>query len=219
MSADDQRKLARKAARGDEAATEALILTNLRFIIGRAAHIGRGQHLDALVQAGMIGMLEAIRRYRPSRSNGGAFITYAGYWVVLYMVNEFGKLKVGPVRVPRRLMKAYRDGRLPEDERSRVEAAFAGPAALLPKDTSETPTDAVDSRLDAAALMEHLGPRDQEIVRMRFMEELTEAEIARRFRLSRQRVDQIVGESITKMRRAAFFVPRASAWQTATATL
>lgn len=220
LPADEQRRLMVLAASGDEAATEAIIVTNMRFIIGQAMRLGRGQHVDALVQAGMIGMLVAIRRYRPERANGSTPITYAGYWVVLHMVNELGKLKAGAVRVPRRLMKAYRNGLLDDSQRAMVENSFARPAQITPNDACvPPPAAAVESKLDAAALMEHLGDRAQEIVRMRFLEDIPPADIARRFAITRQRVDQIVDESLAKMRRAAFFVPQASAWQTATATL
>lgn len=222
LPAAEQRKLAVRAHRGDDAAAEALIVANMRLIVSKAVVVGYGQHLDAIVQAGMVGMVEAIRRYNPKKANGSAFTTYAMYWVMLYMIQEHAKLKSSAIRIPRRHMKAYREGRLSESEAAATEAALQGSSRLSPNDAKvgTEAFDAVDSQIDSAALLEHLSPKERDVVELHYLQEWPQQEIARHYGISRQRVNQIVDESMEKMRRAAVFCRSATAtWATATAAL
>jgi len=76
----EERVLIQKAADGNKKAQEALVLGNLRFVINVAAlYRGQGMALAELVNEGNIGLLEAARRFDPSRDI--KFISYAVWWI------------------------------------------------------------------------------------------------------------------------------------------
>jgi RNA polymerase sigma-B factor len=62
---------------------------------------------------------------------------------------------------------------------------------------------AIESRLLIRALLEHLGPRERDIVRLRFFDELTQSEIAARVGLSQMQVSRLIRSSIDKLRALA----------------
>jgi RNA polymerase sigma-32 factor len=71
--------------RGDEQAAHALVRANLRYVVKIAGQYrGYGLGVADLVEEGNIGLLEAVKRYDPSR--GLRFMTYATYWVRAYVL-------------------------------------------------------------------------------------------------------------------------------------
>jgi len=66
---------------GDEKALEILIRSNLRFVISvcRQEFMGQGMTLPELVSEGVLGLLEGIQRFDPTR--GRKLITYAVWWI------------------------------------------------------------------------------------------------------------------------------------------
>jgi len=81
LDAEAERTLARAAQRGDAAARERLVLSNLRLVVyvvrEYTAHGSMGS-LD-LVQEGNLGLLRAIERFDPEK--GYRFSTYATWWI------------------------------------------------------------------------------------------------------------------------------------------
>jgi RNA polymerase sigma-B factor len=62
---------------------------------------------------------------------------------------------------------------------------------------------AIESGLLVRSLMQHLGNREQEIMRLRFADELTQSEIAARVGLSQMQVSRLIRSSIDKLRALA----------------
>src|SRR5215213_8214629 len=76
----EEKRLARKAVAGDEAAAERLVTANLRFVI---SYVKKYQHhgldLSELVAIGNEGLLKAVKKFDPEQ--GVKFISYAVWWV------------------------------------------------------------------------------------------------------------------------------------------
>ncbi len=71
--------------RGDRAAAHALVCSNLRFVVKIAnGYRGYGLPVPDLVEEGNIGLLEAVKRFDPSRER--RFMTYATYWIRAYIL-------------------------------------------------------------------------------------------------------------------------------------
>jgi RNA polymerase sigma-B factor len=62
---------------------------------------------------------------------------------------------------------------------------------------------AIEAGLLVRSLLEHLGPREQDIMRLRFYDELTQSEIAARVGLSQMQVSRLIRSSIDKLRALA----------------
>src|SRR4026207_275322 len=77
---EEERRLARRAQKGDEKAAERLVTANLRFVISYAKkYHGHGLDLSELVAIGNEGLLKAVRKFDPDQ--GVKFISYAVWWV------------------------------------------------------------------------------------------------------------------------------------------
>ena len=113
----DNPALLRRAAEGDEAALEALVINNAGLVTGIAARFGgRGVEREDLIEIGRIGLLKAIRTFDPER--GCAFSTFA----VPLIAGEIRRFlrDDGPIKVPR---SQKRMGARLIAERERAQAA------------------------------------------------------------------------------------------------
>jgi RNA polymerase primary sigma factor len=80
LSAAEEVQLAKRIERGDAAAKDELIASNLRLVYALAlGYRGRGVPLDDLVQEGVIGLVRAVERFDHRR--GSKFSTYAVWWI------------------------------------------------------------------------------------------------------------------------------------------
>lgn len=80
LDREAEHELAVKAAAGDEAARNALVEANLRFVVAVALQYRRyGLRIADLIAEGNVGLMIAARKFDPSR--GTRFVTYAGYWI------------------------------------------------------------------------------------------------------------------------------------------
>jgi RNA polymerase sigma-32 factor len=79
-------KLARRwRRRHDVDAAHTLVCANLRFVVKIANHYrGYGFRVADLVEEGNIGLLEAVKRFDPSRNL--RFMTYAAYWIRAFIL-------------------------------------------------------------------------------------------------------------------------------------
>jgi RNA polymerase sigma factor (sigma-70 family) len=81
LSPDDEKRLARRARRGDREARELLIQSNLRLVISIARdNKRRSASLAELITEGNYGLMEAIENYDVER--GLKFSTYATYRIL-----------------------------------------------------------------------------------------------------------------------------------------
>lgn len=80
ITVEEEITLATKSRNGDRAATNKLILGNLRFVISVAKQYhGRGILLEDLVNEGNLGLIKAAQKFDPTR--GFKFISYAVWWI------------------------------------------------------------------------------------------------------------------------------------------
>jgi len=223
---------------GTRGAREDLVeryLPLVRHLARRYAHAS--EPLDDVVQAGSIGLLNAIDRYDPAA--GTAFSSYAVPTILGEMRRHF-RDRTWSVRVPRSLKELGAAGRdtAVEFERGAGRSPTAAElAAALGTDVERL----LEARLAAAAqypdsldrplgpeggepgsLQEHvgdddprlseaedtvsmelltrcLGPRDRELVRLRFEEDLTQQEIADRVGLSQMHVSRLLRDALAQL--------------------
>src|SRR5436189_6129917 len=75
----EERRLARRARKGDEKAAERLVTANLRFVISYVKkYPGHGRDLSELGAIGNEGLLKAVKKFDPDQ--GVKFISYAVGW-------------------------------------------------------------------------------------------------------------------------------------------
>ncbi|MBE7415459.1 MAG: sigma-70 family RNA polymerase sigma factor [Deltaproteobacteria bacterium] len=80
LSAEEERELARRIARGDAEARRKMIESNLRLVVNIAKrYVNRGLQLQDLIDEGNIGLIKAAERFKASI--GCRFSTYATYWI------------------------------------------------------------------------------------------------------------------------------------------
>lgn len=94
----EERRLARRAQRGDELAAERLVTANLRFVISYVKkYQGHGLDLAELVAIGNEGLLKAVRKFDPDQ--GVKFISYAVWWVRQAVLKALAE-QTRSVRIP-----------------------------------------------------------------------------------------------------------------------
>src|SRR5918998_3260939 len=96
--AEEERRLARRAQKGDEKAAERLVTANLRFVISYVKkYQGHGLDLGELVAIGNEGLLKAVRKFDPDQ--GVKFISYAVWWVRQAVLKALAE-QTRSVRIP-----------------------------------------------------------------------------------------------------------------------
>jgi RNA polymerase primary sigma factor len=95
---EEERRLARRAQKGDERAAERLVTANLRFVISYVKkYQGHGLDLSELVAIGNEGLLKAVRKFDPEQ--GVKFISYAVWWVRQAVLKALAE-QTRSVRIP-----------------------------------------------------------------------------------------------------------------------
>ena len=80
LTPEEEMDLAIKASKGDRAAKDKLIESNLRLVVSIAKkYTGRGLHILDLIQEGNTGLIKAIEKFNPSMGN--KLSTYATWWI------------------------------------------------------------------------------------------------------------------------------------------
>lgn len=80
LEKDEEIRLAEDVARGDEAAKNKLITSNLRLVVSIAKHYAnRGMQFLDLIEEGNLGLIKASEKFDPQK--GFKFSTYATWWI------------------------------------------------------------------------------------------------------------------------------------------
>ncbi len=103
LSADEEKYFARRARRGDEAARQRMIESNLRLVVKIARrYINRGLPLLDLIEEGNLGLIHAVKKFDPER--GFRFSTYATWWI-RQTIERAIMNQSGTVRLPIHIIK------------------------------------------------------------------------------------------------------------------
>ncbi len=215
--------------------TNTVVMLNLGLADGIASrYLGRGLERDDLVQVARLGLVKAVRRYRPAL--GQSFAGFAAPTISGEIKRHFRDTG-WMVRPPRRLQEL--GARLRDTEKeleqqlhrrptpaeiaavlgveeSQVRAAreasssFHAVSLDLPMTTEHRPDIAVDdtddpfAALDDAqwlgAALHDLTERERTVLRLRFVESLTQSEIAQHIGVSQMQVSRILRATLSRLR-------------------
>jgi RNA polymerase primary sigma factor len=106
LTPEEERDLAKRAAKGDKEARERLIKSNLRLVINMAKkYIGRSRGLTFmdLIQHGTLGLIKAVDRF--DWRKGFKFSTYATWWI-RQAINRALADEARTVRIPVHIVEA-----------------------------------------------------------------------------------------------------------------
>ena len=107
LKPEEEIDLARKIQKGDEAAREKMILSNLRLVISIAKRYNNlGTPLSDLIEEGNIGLMKAVEKFDPER--GFRFSTYAAWWIkqgISRSIIDQGKMIRVPVYMNEEIVK------------------------------------------------------------------------------------------------------------------
>ena len=207
---------------GDTRARDRLVQLYLPLVETLARRY-RGPHAeyDDLLQAGSIGLLNAIERCDPDRSD-----EFAAYAVptVTGEIKRYIRDRGATVRLPRPLHEAAgripktreqltrRLGRTPTDaelaeavgvssaELADLEAALRAPTDLGTDSVADPRANASDERLLLAGAFEALDEQEREIVFLRFIEDLDRKEVAGRLGMTESQLGRRTRTALEKLR-------------------
>ena len=210
LTPDEERELgSRIQLARDEAAVSRLVESNLRFVVSYAKRYrGLGVSLLDLIHEGNLGLIEAARRFDPTRNV--KFITYAVWWIREAMVHILSD-QTRAFSFPPKLFAVFAIGADDVSLNDPITADGSRQVAdTLADDQSAPIEDEMIHQSDLDELASALGELDgkeREIMRLRFGleddEPWTLQEIGDRLHLSRERVRQIETRAKDKLRHSA----------------
>ncbi len=107
LTKEQEREIAiRYRETGDTKAAEALVTSNLRFVVKVAAEYAKfGARLIDLIQEGNVGLMHAVKEFNPYKGN--RLITYAVWWIrgyiQEYLMRQYSMVRIGTTATQRKL--------------------------------------------------------------------------------------------------------------------
>ncbi len=146
LSREEEKRLAiRWREHGDVEAAHELVTSNLKFVVKVANdYRGYGAEMFDLIQAGALGLMQAVKRFNPHR--GCRLISYAVYWIRAeihaFLMQTSHLVKLGATRAYRKLFFKLRSlkGKLSAqgiDNREKVIETIAVETEIGIKDVEE----------------------------------------------------------------------------------
>ena len=138
LTAAEEKSFARLALRGDEAARQRMIESNLRLVVNIARrYVNRGLPFLDVIEEGNLGLIHAVRKFDPER--GFRFSTYATWWIrqsiERAIMNQSGTVRL-PVHIIKDINSCLRAARTSR-ERQTGEPTAADIAAHLNRDVAD----------------------------------------------------------------------------------
>ena len=220
----------------DRDTAEALVLLNLGLADGIAArYLGRGIDRDDLVQVARLGLVKAVRRYRPGV--GQSFVGFAAPTISGEIKRHFRDTG-WMVRPPRRLQELgarirdvekdleqdlhrrprpaelaaalevdesqVRDARQAASSFHALSLDLPATPGQMPPDVaveeSDDPFASVDDSAWLRGALNDLTDRERVVLRLRFVDLLTQSEIAEQIGVSQMQVSRILRSTLTRLR-------------------
>jgi RNA polymerase primary sigma factor len=210
LTVDEERSLGVRIRHDrDEAAVSQLVEANLRFVVSYAKRYrGCGVSILDLIHEGNLGLIEAARRFDPSRNV--KFISYAVWWVrqsMMHIMSEETRAFSFPPKLLSTLGRQTADVSLSDPigsiERDGRQYELGDSLAQDRVGVDDEMMHQSDLHELAEALLE-LDGKEREVVRLRFGleddEPRTLQEIGDRLHLSRERIRQIESRAKDKLR-------------------
>jgi RNA polymerase sigma factor (sigma-70 family) len=223
LSLAQQHALIQRAQAGCDAARNQLVEAFYPRIIGLAtSHLRSGAPADDLVQAGVLGMIEAIARFDAAR--GTALSTYATFWIRKEMQDV--ALDQRLIRVPRDRARGFARNLLTPAQRARLAPALRcrslDPGGLSRAGAGQTLSLRASSHqslspLEALARREELSWLRSQVPRLLSLRErdmllrcaagVSAAQVGRELGISRVRVGHINRRSLARLRASCPHAP------------
>jgi len=205
MTKSMERRLFKKYKKGDKAARNKILESNLKFVFDIARrYTGRGVSISDLISEGNMGLLKAIEKF--DETKGVKFISYAVWWIRQFMQEAIKKNKLVELcEIEMSVnnddaignMKLAHDDDLPKPndksihEPSDEEEAFE-------KEANDTYKEVVNN------IMLTLSERERDVIESYYglndNKEQTLFKIGEKYDLSSERVRQIKKTAIRKLR-------------------
>ena len=221
LSKEEELETAKLAAKGNKAAAEKLVTSNLRFVIMVAKkYQGKGLPLQDMISEGNMGLLNAAKHFDAEK--GYRFITYAVWWVrqaIIKAIHEKGRM----IRLPSNKSRELARAESGLDSNSKELELIAHDVLSLDEplsrnDDTVTMKDFIQDELgnspiehaannilkeELEMILNTLEERSAEVLRCRYglggTAPMTLSEVGDRYQLSRERIRQIENRAISQL--------------------